>query len=345
MTANALDSATPKELPGITQRKIGAIFTRDELRMLNERSDWRGLAAVGFTWAVILATAAALVWARSQPALIAVPVFVLGLAVLGGRHLGLAVLHHEAAHRSLFKTPWLNEVVGDWVCARPVWNDLKKYRVHHFIHHRKTSQPEDTDRSLVEPFPTTRASLARKLGRDLVGITGLKYLVGHMLMDAGVLKWTVASDLVWLPRNGRRWWSYPLEFLRNAGGMLLVNALLLAACFASGHTWLYSVWVLSYVTPYPLFVRVRSLAEHACTATTTDMFLNTRTTRAGLLARATVAPVRVNYHVEHHVLPGVAYYRLPLMHRMLRERGVVGEPPGYLDVLTIVSSRRALAGH
>ena len=321
--------------------RVSEIFTRDELRMLNERSDWRGFSAVGFTWTVIVGTAAALVWAAEQPLAMAVPAFVLGFAVLAGRHLGLAILHHEAAHRSLFKTPWSNEVVGDWLCARPSWNDLKKYRAHHFVDHRKTSQPEDTDLSLVEHLPTTRASLARKLARDLVGITGVKYLVGRVLMDAGVLKWTVASDLVWLPREGRRWWSYPLDFARNAGGAVMTNSVLLAACWASGHPWLYAVWVLSYVTPFPLFVRIRSLAEHACTETTTDMFRNTRTTRAGLIARATFAPVRVNFHVEHHVLPGVAHYRLPLMHRMLRERGVVAEPPGYLDVLRIVSSKRA----
>jgi fatty acid desaturase len=100
------------------------------------------------------------------------------------------------------------------------------------------------------------------------------------------------------------------------------------------------MWLLSYVTPFPLFLRIRSLAEHACTETTTDMFLNTRTTRAGFLARVTVAPIRVNYHLEHHVLPGVPYFRLPLMHRLLRERGAVEKPPGYLDVLRIVSSRQ-----
>jgi fatty acid desaturase len=320
-------------------RKITSIFSRDELRMLYERSNWRGFAAVGFTWTVIVATAAMLVWATSQPAIVAVPVFALGVVVLGGRHLALAILHHEAAHRSLFETQWLNELVGDWVCARPIWNDLKKYRAHHFAHHRRTNQPDDPDLSLIEPFPTTRASVARKLARDLFGLTGLKYLVGRILMDTELVKWTVANDAVWLPRRGRRWWSYPVTFFRNATGALVVNALLLGACWASGHTWLYAVWVLSYVTPFPLFLRIRSLAEHACTEMTTDMFLNTRTTRAGLIARATVAPVRVNYHVEHHVLPGVPYFRLPLMHRMLRERGVIGPPPGYLDVLRVVSSR------
>jgi fatty acid desaturase len=339
MTAKTVDSATPTELPDATQRKMTDIFSREELRMLNERSDWRGFAAVGFTWGVIVATAVALVRASAQPLWIAIPAVVLGFVVLGGRHLGLAILHHEAAHKSLFRTPWLNELVGDWLCARPEWNDLKRYRAHHFIHHRRTNQPDDTDLSLIEPFPTTRASLARKLLRDLVGLTGLKYLLGRTLMDAGVLKWTVAADTVRLPRQGRRGSDYVIAFFRNAAGMLLTNGLLFAACWASGHAWLYAVWVGSYVTPFPLFLRIRSLAEHACTEKTVDMFMNTRTTRAGLLARATVAPVRVNYHVEHHVLPGVAFYRLPLMHRMLRERGVVGEPPGYLEVLRLVSSK------
>ncbi|AKF10330.1 Fatty acid desaturase [Sandaracinus amylolyticus] len=333
-----IDSSTPTEMPASTIKTVGRIFTRDEIRMLNERSNTMGMLAVGSTWAVIVATLATLAWASTQPAWIAIPTFVLGLVILGGRHLALAILHHDAAHQSLFRSRWLNDFVGDWLCARPVWNDLAKYRAHHFVHHRKTSQPEDPDLSLIEPFPTTRASLLRKLARDLVGLTGLKYLLGRALMDAGVVRWTVASDAVWLPREGRRWWSYPLELVKNAWGMMLTNALLFAACWACGHAWLYAIWVLAYVTPYPLFLRIRSLAEHACTERSTDMFANTRTTRAGWLARMTVAPIRVSYHLEHHVLPGVPYFRLPLLHRMLRERGVVPEPPGYLDVLKIVSS-------
>ena len=49
----------------------------------------------------------------------------------------------------------------------------------------------------------------------------------------------------------------------------------------------------------------------------------------------------MNYHIEHHVMASVPYFRLPLMHRMLRERGAVGAPPGYLDVLRIVSAPEA----
>ncbi len=339
MAAVIVDSSTPEELPSSTRRKISEILTRDEIRMLNERSDLMGFAAVGFTWLVIVATMAMLVWASTQPLWIALPVFVIGFAILAGRHLGLAILHHEAAHKSLFKTVWLNDFVGDWFCARPTWNDVKKYRAHHFEHHRKTNQPEDTDLTLVEGFPTTRRSLTRKLARDLFGATGLKYLVGRVLMDAEIVKWTVANDAVRLPQAGRRWWSYPITFFKNAWGMILTNVLLWAAFSAVGHGWLYGVWVLSYVTPFPLFLRIRSLAEHACTEMSTDMFLNTRTTHAGFIERATVAPIRVNFHIEHHVMPSVPYFRLPQLHRMLRERGAAPEPMRYADVLRLVSSR------
>jgi fatty acid desaturase len=335
------ESSTPADLPVATRRRITEIFTRDEIRMLNERSDAMGFCAVGFTWAVIGATFAVLAWASTRSAWVAVPVFLVGLAVLGGRHLGLAILHHEAAHKTLFKTRWLNEAVGEWLCARPSWNDLRKYRAHHLVHHSRTNQPDDTDLSLIKAFPTTRASLARKFARDIVGLTGAKYVFGRVLMDAGVLKWTVASDLVWLPRGGRRWWSYPLEFVKNSGGMLATNALLFAACRASGHGWLYGVWALAYVTPFPLFLRIRSMAEHAATDRSTDMFRNTRTTRAGFFARATVAPIRVNFHIEHHVMPSVPYHRLPQMHRMLRARGAVSVPPTYLKVLELVTAGQA----
>ena len=101
MTAVIPDSATPVDMPVETRRKVTDLFTRDEIAMLTERSDLMGFYAVGFTWAVIGLTFAALAWASAQPLAVAVPVFALGFVVLAGRHLGLAILHHEAAHKTL----------------------------------------------------------------------------------------------------------------------------------------------------------------------------------------------------------------------------------------------------
>lgn len=331
------ETATPTELPPATRRKITDFFTREEIQRLTARSDVMGFLAVGFSWAVIVAAFAAMAQAESLPLLPKVLVFVLAATVIGGRQLALAILMHDASHGTLFKTRWLNDTFTDWVCARPIWNDLQKYRVHHFVHHTKTGQPEDTDISLVAPFPTTPASLARKFLRDIAGITGLKFFAGRFLMDAGYLKWTVANDVSWLPDSGLRPWQRAGLFLRNCWPTLVTNTLLLGALWAVGHPLLYAVWIIAYMSPFSLFVRIRSMAEHACTEKTTDMFLNTRTTRAGWLARGTVAPINVNYHIEHHVMASVPYFRLPEMHRLLRERNAVPEPTGYWDVIKKVA--------
>ena len=322
------------------KRSIGDLLSRDEVRMLSRRSNLRGGLAVLFTWAVIAGVLVGLAYAATLPLALAIPAFLLGLVILGGRHLALAILHHEAAHKSLFATTWLNDAVGDWLCARPVWNHLGKYRAHHLKHHARTNQSDDPDLSLIAPFPVRRSSLRRKLWRDVLGISGFKFLIGHVLQSAGAIGYTVSNDIVRLPRQ--QWWQYVTSFVRNAAGMAVTNAILIAILALAGHTWLYGIWVLAYLTPYPLFLRIRSLAEHACTARSEDIFENTRTTRAGLLARATVAPIHVNFHLEHHALPAVPFYRLPAMHRLLRERGSP-EPPSYGDVLRIVSSRQTPA--
>lgn len=341
MTAAIPESATPVDMPAETRRKVTDLFTRDEIRELTARSDLMGFWAIGSTWALIAAAFALLAWAGSQPLWWAVPAWIVGLCIIAGRQLCLAILMHDASHGTLFRTRWLNDVVANWTCARPIWNDLRKYKAHHFIHHTKTGTADDTDISLVAAFPCTRTSLVRKLLRDLTGLTGLKFFVGRFLMDAGYMKWTVANDVVWLPREGVTAGQRVRLFVRNVTPTVIVNALLFGALWAAGHPWLYGAWVLAYATPFSLFVRIRSLAEHACTEKTLDMFRNTRSTRAGWLARSTVAPLHVNYHVEHHVMASVPYFRLPHMHRLLRERGAIPSSPGYLDVLAIVSSAKS----
>jgi fatty acid desaturase len=317
------------------RRKLSDIFSKEEIARLTARSDWMGWRALLFTWGMIGLTFAALArWPHPLTWLVA-------LVVLGGRQLSLAIMIHDAAHGTLFKTRWLNDVLADYACGSAVGIDIRRYRQHHLLHHSETGTEADTDRSLSAPFPTTRASLARKFLRDLSGISGLKREYGLLLMHAGVLRWTVANDVVMLPREGRNWRDYLGEAARNMWKPVTLHLVLLGLLWAAGHPALYLAWIGAYLSTYSLFMRIRSMAEHACTDESTDMLRNTRSTRAGVLARATVAPLRVNHHIEHHLMPAVPYFQLPAMHRMLRERGMVAPPPGYCDVLRIVSARQA----
>ena len=99
---------------------------------------------------------------------------------------------------------------------------------------------------------------------------------------------------------------------------------------------------MAWLTTYGVFLRIRSFAEHACTERSADPFRNTRTTHASLLARLTVAPLNVNFHLEHHLLVSVPWFRLPTLHRLLAERGALQGAvvaPNYWSVLATVSAR------
>ncbi len=312
------------------RRKLSDMFSKEEIARLTARSDLMGWSALLFTWGVIALVFVALArWPNPLTWLVA-------FIILGGRQLSLAILMHDASHGTLFRSKWLNDVLADYMCGSPLGIDLKRYRKHHLTHHVKTGTEFDTDRSLTEAFPTTPASLARKFARDLSGISGIKREIGLMMMHLGLVQWTVASEIVKLPQDGRNWRHYLRDGVRNVWKTVLFHALLIGVLSAAGHPWFYLAWVGAYLTTYSLFMRIRSMAEHACTEPGTDMLTNTRSTRAGLLARATVAPLNVNHHIEHHLMASVPYFRLPTMHKMLRKRGLVPSSPGYLGVLKIV---------
>jgi len=313
--------------------KAKDVFSFDEIRALTARSNAAGFWAIASTWGIIALTFLALArWPHPVT-------FILAVIVLGGRQLALSILMHEAAHRSLFAGRVWNDVFTDWLCARPVWNDVARYRKHHAKHHTHTGTDLDPDRSLADPFPVSRGALARKFARDLLGISGIRRVLGLALMDLEILEYTVAATVTRRPRGDWRWTDYARAGARNASGMLLTNLAIAGALAASGHLWLYWAWVVAYFTTYGLFMRIRSLAEHACTERSPDPFRNTRTTRAGLLARLTVAPCHVNFHIEHHLLVAVPYYRLPKMHRMLRERRALeNSEPNYGAVLARVAA-------
>lgn len=311
---------------------IRDVLSREEMAALTRKSDLRGGWAIAQLWLTIAATFALLA-AFPNPL-----TFVLAVFILGGQQLGCAVLTHEAAHTTLFRTRWMNEVLTDWLVARPIWTDVKRYRQHHMGHHAHTGIDGDPDLSLVHPFPGSRASLRRKLLRDLSGRSGIRRVIGLIGMDLGILKYTVAAEVERLPQEGRTLRDYLRDGLRHMGPVIIANGVLAGVLAACGALWAYSAWVVAYLTTFSLYVRIRSIAEHACTEGGAEVLKNTRTTHANWLARLTVAPFQVNYHVEHHLTASVPYYRLRKLHRKLRERGLVEPASGYGEVLRLAST-------
>lgn len=306
------------------------VLTREEMQELIQLSDWRGWYAVGTTWAMIAASFALVAFFPNPWTIL------LALIILGGRHLALAILMHDASHYALFKSKKLNDVIGRWLCAYPTWQDLRRYRPHHLAHHKYAGSEKDPDLDLVAGFPLSRASLIRKCLRDLCGVSGFKRIYGLLLMDLGFIRYTVSSSVVKLDQSGRTLKDIFFSALVNLHGVIITNIILFLILKGAGHAELYVLWVVSYLIPFSLFVRIRSIAEHACTQMDLDPLKNTRTTYANPLARVTVAPHFVNYHLEHHFMMTVPPFRFKKMHQLLLSRGVFEQgylARGYLEVL------------
>jgi fatty acid desaturase len=261
---------------------------------------------------------------------------VVALFVIAARQLGMAVIMHEAAHRTMFRNRRLNDWVGNWLAAYPVWADTEPYRPYHLLHHAKTGTKEDPDLGLAAPFPITPASFRRKLWRDLSGKTGWKQAKAVFKRDLGIAGKRTQRNL------GMNEGDRPDVGWHKLVPVAVSNLVLLGILTAFGHPELYLLWVVAWLTTYRFVTRLRSIAEHGMVPDPLHPLRNTRTTVASWWERLLLAPNRVNFHLEHHLMMTVPHYNLPRMHRLLRERDVLRDScvtDGYLAVLRLATSR------
>lgn len=309
-----------------------AFLSSDEIRDLARRSDLMGVWLVAHCWGVIaLSVGIFALWSNPLT-------FILAVILIGSRQLGLAILMHEAAHNALFKNRRLNDFVGEWLCGRPILAELVAYRHYHLTHHRFTQTDKDPDLVLSSKFPTSRASLKRKFIRDLTGQTGFKQLMAQIMMSvrlAGDHDATraAASDFAQAFKARDLWKSLPVF-----AGVIVAMGLI------GDWWWGLAFWLLPYLTWFQFVLRVRNIAEHGATEESDNPFQNVRTTMAGPVARALVAPYWVNYHLEHHMVMHVPCWQLPRMHDTLIAKGLSGRmrtAKSYFGALQEAGWRRA----
>ena len=219
--------------------KVVDYLSREEVAYFTARSDWQAAFMVVGNWALIGAIFA---FAAAWPNPVTL---VLAVILLAGRQLGLSVLMHDCGHRTLFRSAFLNDFVGQWLCARPVLNDQPSYARGHLEHHRQAGSPEDPDLPNYQAYPISRQSFRRKVIRDLTGQTGFKLVTFIVRGASGVLS------------AEKRAGSWP--FVQQ----MAVQCLLFLILASFGIGWTYLLWVIAYMTVFMLIVRIRQVAEHA----------------------------------------------------------------------------------
>ena len=298
-----------------------ALLNDDQLDHVRARSDLWGCYLVAHAWTVSIAAAALFVVYPN------VFTYLFAVLVIGSRQLGLLILMHDAAHNALCRTPLMNRLVAQCLCAWPTLADTHIYRRYHLKHHVQTLRAADPDIVLTGHYPITRASLRRKLWRDISGQTGYAQRKEQILYALGEHSWPVKRRL-------EHYW-------KTLGPQTSSQFVLLGTAIASGHAWIYfALWLVPLLTWQQLVLRIRNIAEHAVVRDADDPFGNARTTLTNSLERMFVAPYWVNYHLEHHLMMWVPCYRLPRVRKYLFDNGIgerIETERSYLDVLRKVT--------
>ena len=278
-----------------------------EVRELSRLDPFSATRSIVETWGLALsAIAVAVRW--PHPLVIAAAL----VAVAGAQH-GLAILAHQSAHYRLYETRWLNDLAGK-LCAWPLSVSMLTYRIIHRIHHNHLYEPIDPDLALMAGYPRGRAYLAKKLLKDLFGITTIKnYLYFFGRPPSG--------------NNGKMDdTSNALRAAARRERMLVIalQAALLGASIALGvWRWYLLLWLLPLVTLLQAILRLRAVCEHGAARALSSPLTAARTTIAPAWVRWILYPHHMNYHVEHHLYPSVPHYRLAECHARLQARGLL----------------------
>jgi len=216
-------------------------------------------------------------------------------AVIGTAIHSLAILMHEAIHSTLFRRRRLDRWAG-FLLGMPALFSMTAYKVAHLVHHRHT-------RTGLDPDDFANVSPSRTL----------RSLVFYAWLFVGMLAY-----LVHVPLGA-------LRLGRPRDRMAVVLEYALMALVYGGLFWLASslgrrdvviqVWLIPLAVAIA-FGNARSWAEHALTDPTHPL-TQTRTITSNRFTSFLMC--NLNYHLEHHLFPGVPWYNLPRVHALLRE--------------------------
>jgi fatty acid desaturase len=230
----------------------------------------------------------------------------------------LFVLAHDAAHYRLYQTHWLNDLVGRSI-GTVVGVSMCTYRVIHRLHHNHLYGPQDPDIALHGGYPRGRAYLAKKLAKDLAGLTAFKtyaYFFGAPALNTDTSKagrpLNDTSPHLRIAARRDRWTVLGFHFVVPI------------AAFFGGWGWQYLVlWALPLLTLLQAILRLRAICEHGAVSDFSSPLTAARTNVAPPWMRYVLFPHHVNFHVEHHLYPAVPHYNLPLLHVALKSHGIL----------------------
>jgi fatty acid desaturase len=218
-----------------------------------------------------------------------------GVIAIGISIQAMAILMHEALHRNLFRRSALDRWAR-FLFGLPAFISGTAYMVAHLNHHRHTRTHQDQDE--ISNYCRTDFQ-HRAVFYALFAAGATIYLF--------IVPWKSLS--IARPAERRR---IVLEY----AAMLGIYAAVTIACISSNHlAWLLWYWLIPAQLA-TFLSNIRGIAEHLCT-NRASVVSRTRTTLSNPIVSFLMC--NLNFHLEHHLFPGIPWYNLPRAHVILRD--------------------------
>lgn len=217
----------------------------------------------------------------------------LAIVVIANRQRALGNILHDAAHRNLHHSRAINDSIAQWILAPLALVDLQHYREVHFRHHLQLGDRERDPDYLSQRIVWPGGWIGAYVGH-LTSLTAWwSSFAGH-----------VGSNEVDISSKAKLvcWWC-------TAGGLLW---------FVGGNPffwWFVLLWLGARATVFHAITTFREMCDHyGLRAGGVASF--TRDISGQSLWRWLIHPHNNGYHLTHHLLPTLPYYKLPEAHRL-----------------------------
>ena len=287
--------------------QVKKLISRPKLRQLMKRTDRHAWMYLLRHFAIIFATGY-LVYLCIDTWLFIPSMFIHGIGIVH-----LFSPQHEFAHRTAFRTRWLNDFFG-WIFGVAIMLPNVYFRWEHTAHHSFTQQ-ERRDPQLIRA--------PRTVFEYVFYLSSLPYWWGFLRAFVRHLFAVVsAEEKRFLPKT-ERW-----KVVAEAWAMLAIYLAVVFYVIVTDSMAPLYYWLIPRVLaePYMRFVR---MTEHVGRPVNNSNLLeNTRTTTVGPLARALAW--NMPFHAEHHLSPAVPFHALPDFCDEINQHHIKASN-GYLD--------------
>jgi fatty acid desaturase len=220
---------------------------------------------------------------------------------------------HDGTHLSLHANKYVSTVLGLFFSSALVTYFEMGFAYEHWNHHRYCNKPQDP---------------------DIKVLSGLETWWQRLFFTRIVYNFNYAKTLLRVIAKRPVGFAYKMPFkdreLRVLCGVNLAFSLVWLAGYVA--VTLYDWHIIVFCVLLPTLVGLvasgsQSYIDHA--GTNGDALWENSRTRTSIWA--TLLLFGGNYHLEHHLYPGIPSYRLPRVHRLLKDRGIFDRVPAVIE--------------